>query len=249
MIHLVFFINNKSVTTKVNMPDFLAVHNTYTTVEIGLFANNHLIDKISIEHKLASKELMVTIAHLLARHTLSLTDLTFIAAHQGPGPFTTVRVVISSVNGLAFATKLPLVGVNGLEVLIVDESVKQPNTFIVGLLNAFGNDLYYGIAKNGQMLNIGYKSALLLLQEIAITYPEQSIVFVGNGAALHQTAIHEIFKEEISALRTNIMFPLPEYCTLEQLAHHAYIQWKNGLCEQQLQPVYLKPYLIHTANR
>lgn len=222
------------------MSYFLAVHNTYTTVEIGLFANDQLIDHIALEHKLASKELMVTIAHLLARHTRSLTDLQFIAAHQGPGPFTTVRVVISSVNGLAFATGLSLVGINGMEVLVLEQHSKT-NSVVVGLLNAFGNDLYFGIAHQQKMHTIGYKPATALLHEIAQEYPNQDITFVGNGTTLHRVTIQEIFGS-----RAQIPDPLPEYCTLEQLGKHAYEQWCDGTKQAQLQPLYIKPHLIHT---
>ncbi len=49
---------------------------------------------------------------------LRFLDLAFIAAHQGPAPFTTLRVCLTTVNGFAFATGMPLIGINGLQELV-----------------------------------------------------------------------------------------------------------------------------------
>ena len=58
---------------------------------------------------------------MLKQHALTFSGLAFIAAHQGPAPFTTLRVCLTTVNGFAFATQVPLIGVNGLKEL-VDET-------------------------------------------------------------------------------------------------------------------------------
>ncbi len=52
---------------------------------------------------------------LLSDHGTSLRDLTLLAVGLGPGAFTGLRVGLAAMQGLAFATSLPIVGISGLD--------------------------------------------------------------------------------------------------------------------------------------
>jgi tRNA threonylcarbamoyladenosine biosynthesis protein TsaB len=54
---------------------------------------------------------------LLDDHGLGLADVSLLAVGLGPGAFTGLRVGIAAMQGLAFATGLPIVGVSGLDAL------------------------------------------------------------------------------------------------------------------------------------
>ena len=56
---------------------------------------------------------------LLAANHATLADVTLLAVGLGPGAFTGLRVGIATMQGLAVATGLPLVGVSGLDALAV----------------------------------------------------------------------------------------------------------------------------------
>ena len=50
---------------------------------------------------------------------LALSDVTLLAVGLGPGAFTGLRVGLATIEGLAFATGVPVVGVSGLDALAV----------------------------------------------------------------------------------------------------------------------------------
>ena len=93
------------------MTFFLAAQHTYDGIQIGLFNGPKLIQTLFCEKKNASKKIVSLVDQLLRDHKVSFDDLLFVAANQGPGPFTSLRVVIASMNGIAFATKKSMIGI------------------------------------------------------------------------------------------------------------------------------------------
>src|SRR5580700_6558366 len=98
----------------------LLAHSTYETVEIGLFDGTDVLYTHSLDKKVASALLIPSIDIVLQRAGVSIKECLYAIVNQGPGPFTTVRTVITTMNGLSFATRLPLIGLNALEVLIYE---------------------------------------------------------------------------------------------------------------------------------
>jgi tRNA threonylcarbamoyl adenosine modification protein YeaZ len=73
----------------------------------------------------------------LAACGLTLRDVTLLAVGLGPGPFTGLRVGLATIEGLAFATGLPVVGVSGLDALALaaartDVSAREIAVFLDG---------------------------------------------------------------------------------------------------------------------
>jgi len=214
------------------MSTYLTVQHTYEEVQIGLFQNNTCIQKQSIHKHDASSLLAPSVATLLSKNGLNLTQLSFIALNQGPGPFTTLRVVISSINALSFAVGLPMVGVDGMKALVSEAAARK--TVCIALLNAFNQDVYFGIADKNNRVQTGYDNIEYLLNRIQKEYAEQPICFFGNGAQLYQKAITQQFPN--AKIDNSIV-----YSSLEEIAHQAYIKWRNKeYSTTQLQPLYLK---------
>ncbi len=137
----------------------LVIHSGYQALSIGLYNGAQNVAIQTLDKKTVSAYLMQSILDLLREHTLTFSDLSFIAAHSGPAPFTTLRVGIATANGIGFATGLPLMGINGLEAL----SKIYPEYTVI--LNAFCDDIYIG--KNGKrhakILTLFYNKKLLIL--------------------------------------------------------------------------------------
>ena len=150
------------------MAIFLVVHTRYADVQFSIVKQYQMLEYSIISsktenNKLISKNFIKIIENLLKESSLNFKDLDFIVAHTGPAPFTTLRSCLASINGLAFATHKPLIGVNGIEALINQYSHKEN---IIALLNAFANDVYYGIKKeNSTFIEIGYDNVTQFLEK------------------------------------------------------------------------------------
>ncbi|MCL4361563.1 tRNA (adenosine(37)-N6)-threonylcarbamoyltransferase complex dimerization subunit type 1 TsaB [Candidatus Dependentiae bacterium] len=124
---------------------FLTLSTGYHHIFIALSDKEKLIAKKEIENKLASKNLILIIDEILKENNLKLSDVKFICVNQGPAPFTSLRTSIATANGIAFATNIPLVGVNGLDALM-NEYYGPKFDLNVAILNAFAGDVYFEIA-------------------------------------------------------------------------------------------------------
>jgi len=219
------------------MTKFISIQNTYQILELGLFDNTALIDIRFTKNRQASREFIPLLQDLFKHNNQSLQELSCIVVNQGPGPFSTLRVVLASVNGISFSTNIPLIGIDGLDSFIMQYSnFLYPYTVV--LLNAFNYDVYFALQQPGQPIIKGYKKIDQLLYELAKTIPRQSIRFLGNATKLYQDRICEQFNN-----RAHIPSPLPSSCSIEQIARMGLQKWKKqeGITSQLL-PLYLKQY-------
>lgn len=214
---------------------FLALQNTYEQAEIGLFTNEpKLIDVDFIPKTDASKLLIPRLGNFLKKHNLKITDLLFIVVNQGPAPFTTLRVMIATANGLSFATRIPLIGVDALQAAHQEwQNSRYPLTII--MFNAFAFDVYSAIVKNGTIIFKGCKNIDTLLDELRME-KALNIRFIGNGASLYTDKIKLALGD-----RALISDPNPAYCSLNQIGIMGYDKWHSGQKGTHLLlPLYLK---------
>jgi len=213
---------------------YLAIQSTYQTVKCALYKDELQLEMRSIKKIDASADLVPILDELCKSHNIEVTDFSFIVVNQGPAPFTTLRVVIATVNGICSATSVPLIGIDGIVALLAE----QPETGmpIVAVLDAFAGDVYFGIRDGKKQIQSGCKPFSIVLEELEQLYPDVQIRLVGNGVILHQESIKSVFGD-----RALIREPIIEYCSLEQIARMGLqrFQESQGLTEQVV-PLYLK---------
>lgn len=211
-------------------PLYVVFHTTYHAIIIGLYRGADSLGTSNTLKKDSSKNLLLLVQQLLKEHNVTLRDCAFIGAHVGPGPFTTLRVTIASVNGLAFATQLPLVGVNGLEALLQENT--YPTSCTIAILDAYCGDLYYMI-QSDEHHEMGCAPFAAIIANPLVAQAA-STTWIGNGVLLN--------KEKIEMLtRAHIPEPLPELCSIESVAQHALTAWQEQKnISEQLIPLYLK---------
>lgn len=211
----------------------LAIQNTYSHLELGLARDGIIFAHTSIDKTQASKRAIPALSSLLSEHSLVITDCRYIAVNQGPGPFTTLRVTIATANGLAFATNIPLVGVDGL-ITFFNAHRSHATGFHVALLDAFNNDLYVAYQVDGTIQRDCLTIHRLLERLEGMDKSLRFIAF-GNGAELYKEQLVTTFADRITVLDHQTT------ATLDQISRAAYQQWLLGQSGvDQLFPLYLK---------
>ncbi len=221
------------------MSIFIAIQNTYDTLELALFNDTNIIGKRADDKRNASRSFIPLLDDLLHTNNYCLQDLSFIAVNQGPGPFSSLRVVIASANGLHFASNIPLIGIDGLKAMVTEfQNAQYPNTTI--LLNAFNFDIYFARQTPNQKLITGYKKIDLFLQELRNHTPNTPIRFLGNATEMYRDKIQNIF-----GTYAIIPEPLTTHCSIKQIGLLGLKRWhaQESLSDQLL-PLYLKKHPV-----
>jgi len=94
----------------------LALDTTTRAGSLALARDGALVEVLVGDHLCPHAErLPVDIMRLLQRHGLTPFDVDVFAVAIGPGSFTGLRIGIAAIQGLAFASDRPVVGVSALE--------------------------------------------------------------------------------------------------------------------------------------
>lgn len=120
-------------------------------------------------HKLLSDSIIPAIDNILKQTNISLDDVSGFAVGLGPGSFTSLRVGLATVKGLAFSLNKPVVGVPSLDVLAeaVSDNIKEGQTLCV--ISDAKRQLFYtavyrkekeGLARQGDYRLIGIAEVL-----------------------------------------------------------------------------------------
>ncbi len=230
----------------------LSIEGSYSSLTLSLFQEKSIIETVSLDNLRASSLLIPTISKLIKQHGIKLSDLSFISANIGPGAFTSLRVVIATVNGLAYATKIPLVPVKGLDALSFllaekgekIESALKNYAFCVAL-NAYGNELFFncGEINNSQILfdkKDGYLELDSFFKFLKSFYRSKNKTCVLCGNAL--TFYKKEFTEFFSQINKDKFFLIPTLSTAnsEIIGKMGWQLWQQGISHSKILPYYIK---------
>ena len=101
----------------------VAVETTCAVTGVALFENGELVATLEREGK--GDTLLVLIDELLRSRGLHAGDVERWAVDVGPGSFTGVRVGISTIKGIAFATGAAVIGVSAFDAISVGDVVLE----------------------------------------------------------------------------------------------------------------------------
>jgi tRNA A37 threonylcarbamoyladenosine modification protein TsaB len=203
----------------------LAIQSTYVGIEIALYNTDfmHFLGHALVP-KNETSTVLSTIDTLLINHKLTINKIGYCLVNRGPAPFTTLRTVIATANGLKAALQIPLIGMSGLDLLSSEYDMTKRKAII--LLNAFANDFYFYIDNN--LKGIGS------MEEIKSILKSNDITsIIGNGGPLIKNNLpHEFSWKFVDSEKGT--------CSLHTLITEGYQQATNPLYSPKINP-YITP--------
>ncbi len=229
------------------MTRILAIDSSTEACSVALQNDGEIVSRFELAPRKHAELLLPMVDSTLTQADISLSDLDAIACCVGPGAFTGLRIAISVAQGLAYAAKLPCIGVSSLQILAAEAFYQSDALICLSSIDARMQEVYFAGFKRGeqgvpteihsQQVIAAEKIELnpLLLTEIGTTNSLTSnLIKVGTGWQEYQySAILDsagLYLEQVKYPNAEMMLPIA-------LAH-----FQNGelLKPEFLQPVYLR---------
>jgi tRNA threonylcarbamoyladenosine biosynthesis protein TsaB len=147
---------------------------------------------------------------VLAITGLKTGDLDAYAVTRGPGSFTGLRIGISTVKGLAFATAKPMVGISSLAVLA--HQAPGSADLVCPMMDARRNEVYWTLYRRG---NDGMKA--IMAERVGpatgiVGAVQEACQFIGNGVPSYRSVIQSALNypaqwagSELNSLRPAVL--------------------------------------------
>ncbi|MBI5150264.1 MAG: tRNA (adenosine(37)-N6)-threonylcarbamoyltransferase complex dimerization subunit type 1 TsaB [Candidatus Omnitrophica bacterium] len=185
--------------------------------------------------KVLSDSIMPAIQGILKKAGLTLAKLDGFAVGLGPGSFTSLRVGLATVKGLAFALKKPVVGIPSLDILALN--VKEDGQVCV-VCDAKRNMAYACLyQKKGNVLKRKSKYLLTDIQNV-LKQVQGEVTFVGDGVPLFQEAIGRAAGIKARFTGGKQMYPQAKHLATLALKR---FESKEYDAAESLVPLYLYP--------
>jgi len=218
-------------------PLVLALESATAALSVALLRGQDLVDEISASAGPAAATLLPAVDALLGRAGVAFGDLEAFAISIGPGSFTSLRVGIATLKGLAFESGLPIAAVSTLAALA--RAAGPTDRLVVPMLDARRGEVYaasYAAGSNWEMvLPEGVYTPEALCAKI-----RPPCVLVGEGAALCGEAVAAALGGDVALL------PPPEG---DARARHVGVLGAEQLARgSQLSAAQLAPHYLRRAE-
>ena len=169
---------------------------------------------------------------LLGEADLTLADLDLIAFDRGPGSFTGIRITLSVVQGLAFATDLPVLPVSSLAALAQAAYRQRQADSVLSLIDARMGELYWAYYQwQGDRMQLQGDEQVSRLSAIPVS-PEAHLF--GSGVAAWGEALRQHGFTHLND-ETALRYPRAEY-----IGELAAVSPELAGTVEAAQPVYLR---------
>lgn len=178
-----------------------------------------------------------TMERCLKEARLPLEKIDAFAVGLGPGSFTGLRIGITFVKGLAFATEKPVAGVPTLDLLALNAPPFSGQ--VVPVLDAKKQQVYWARYRRREDEGLKKLGAYAvgplegLIEEL-----EGEVFFVGDGARLYEKEIRSVRKIQASFGDPELDVPKPEALACLAMREALHGRW---IKPEALEPLYLHP--------
>ena len=184
----------------------LGIDTSSMAASVAVIEDDKLICEYTINTKKThSQKLMQMIENMLNLSDLTINEMDAVAVCVGPGSFTGLRIGMATAKAIAHVNKLPIIGVNSLEIL--SSNMDLCDKKICSILDAQRNQVYTARYKfeNGVVVEIEKVDVIeieKLIEELSST--DEEWILVGEAVYKYKDMIQEIKKLQIPSPSNNV---------------------------------------------
>lgn len=206
---------------------------------VAIMEDETLIAESRINVKVThSERLMGAIDHILMQSGMKIQDIDVFAIAIGPGSFTGLRVGLSTVKGLVYATGKKLISVPTLEAFAWNMPFSKYQ--VCPLLDARKKEVYAGIFRwNGNGFERVMNEQTIKIDKLLSLINEPTI-FLGEVSIIYKDSIKEWLNDLAILGHPQDMVPSPA-----NVAYIGMIKAKKGEFED---PIKLVPFYIRKSE-
>lgn len=213
----------------------LAIDTATEQCSVALAVDGAVITRVVPTARNHADMILPMVDSVLKEADTQLAALDGLAFGRGPGSFTGVRIAVGVIQGLAFASGLPVVGVSNLAAVAqqaADQYAVPAGALILVCMDARMNEVYWAIYRAGRVVELISEERVGAPESVSI-YDEQIAMGVGTGWAAYPA-----LQTRFAGIKFDASL-LPRAAEVAHLGQAA-LQAGLGVRADQAQPVYLR---------
>ncbi|HAK88276.1 MAG TPA: tRNA (adenosine(37)-N6)-threonylcarbamoyltransferase complex dimerization subunit type 1 TsaB [Nitrospiraceae bacterium] len=217
----------------------LAIETSTMLGGVAIMDGDALITESRLNVKVThSERLMTGIGYALAQSSLKIEDIDVFAVAIGPGSFTGLRVGLSTVKGLVYATGKRLVSVPTLEAFAWNMPFSGYD--VCPLLDARKKEVYAGIFRWADDGFVRVMSEQAIKIDALTSSITGTTIFLGEGALIYK----DVIKANLGA---KAFFASPQHM-VPSPANTAYLGMKKAAAGEFEEPTALAPMYLRKSE-
>ena len=183
--------------------------------------------------------LHTSIKELLDNSGYHFTQLNAVAVVSGPGSYTGLKVAMATAKGLCYALQIPLISLNGLELLTLSAiNPSNPNMLYCPMIDARRMEVYTALYDENLNAKIPPSAMILDANSFSEILNSGKICFFGSGAAKFDNIV-----ENVNASFVDIDV------SPEMMVNRAFESFKENKFSDHIaaEPLYLKEFYTLAA--
>ena len=184
----------------------LGIDTSSMATSVAVIEDNKLICEYTINTKKThSQKLMPMIENMLSISDINISEIDMIAVCEGPGSFTGLRIGIATAKAIAHVNKLPIVGINSVELLAGNMNLCDKK--ICSILDAQRTQVYMGQYKfeNDKLVELKNVDVVEIDELIeSLSNSNEDWILVGEAVYKYEDKFKEISNVYIAAPSHNV---------------------------------------------
>jgi tRNA threonylcarbamoyladenosine biosynthesis protein TsaB len=190
----------------------------------GIIQDDKPLAELSLNVEVThSERLLSSIETVISSARLKIEDIDLFAYAKGPGSFTGLRIGLSTIKGLAFATGKKIVGVSSLLALAMN--ARYAKYTVCPMIDARKGEVYTAIYEFGpkDKVKVISKEDAFSPEEVISRIKKKTLIF-GTGARIYADVIKRKLKDKV--ILAPLDFDFPSGISVATLGLHMYKKGK-----------------------